>query len=410
MCRWKRLALIGPPDTGLGEFTAGIMGIRRRKKRRKARDYTLEISGSQGGDILFTLGGRVSLDNARHLDEEVNAALFQKQPAALTVDLARVEYLDSTGGLILVELMTRARQQGVTCRLAQVPAKVQGILELIDADSLTRPSLRPGTLPHGLLDQIGTGFISFGRDLFELLSFLGELLFALGRAFLRPWEVRWSDVLVTMRRGGLEGLPILGLMSLLLGMVIAFMSSLQLKRLGATIFVASLVAVAMIKELGPLLTAILVSGRSGSAFAAEIGTMQVNEEVDALTVMGFESMGFLAVPKVLAAMVVVPVLSIYATFFGILGGVIVGVTLLDLTVYTFINETYSVMNLFDITSSLIKALVFGMIIAAIGCQRGFKVRGGAQEVGVQTTAAVVTSLFLIIVVDAAFAIVLHYIR
>jgi phospholipid/cholesterol/gamma-HCH transport system permease protein len=188
------------------------------------------------------------------------------------------------------------------------------------------------------------------------------------------------------------------------------MSSLQLKQFGANIYVASLLAIAIVKELGPIMTAILVAGRSGSAFAAEIGTMQVNEEVDALTTMGFNPVRFLAVPKVLAAMIVVPLLTIYADLFGILGGLIVGILGLDLTVYTYLKETQRSLTLLDMVTSLIKAGVFAMLIAGIGCQRGFEVRGGAEAVGSATTSAVVAAIFLIIVTDSAFALVFHYLH
>jgi phospholipid/cholesterol/gamma-HCH transport system permease protein len=199
------------------------------------------------------------------------------------------------------------------------------------------------------------------------------------------------------------------LISLLLGLIMAFMSSLQLKMFGANVYVASLVAVAMVKELGPIMTAVIVAGRSGSAFAAEIGTMIVNDEVNALLTMGFDPTRFLAVPKVLAAVFVVPVLTLYADLFAILGGLIVGVVGLDLTVYTYVQQTQGSIRIFDIVSSLVKAVVFAMLVSGIGCQRGFQVRGGPESVGTSTTSAVVSAIFLIIVVDSAFAIILHYI-
>jgi phospholipid/cholesterol/gamma-HCH transport system permease protein len=200
-----------------------------------------------------------------------------------------------------------------------------------------------------------------------------------------------------------------GLISFLLGLIIAFMSSLQLKQFGASIYVASLVGVAMVSELGPIMTAIIVAGRSGSAFAAEIGTMKVNEEVDALTVMGFDPTRFLAVPKVLAAMVAVPILTLYSDLFGIGGGLAVGVLGLDLTVYTYIQETMKVITVMSIFKSLFKSVVFAVLIAGIGCQRGFQVRGGAQAVGSATTSTVVAAIFLIIVTDSAFAVLFTYI-
>ena len=212
-----------------------------------------------------------------------------------------------------------------------------------------------------------------------------------------------------MRRVGVEGLPIVGLISVLIGLIIAFMSSLQLKQFGADVYVASLVAVAIVRELGPIMTAILVAGRSASAFAAEIGTMKVNDEVDALITMGFDPIRFLVVPKMIATVIVVPLLTLYADLFGILGGMIVGIVGLDLTAYTYLQESQRSITVFYVNASLIKAAVFAVIVSWIGCQRGFQVRGGVEEVGAATTSAVVTSILLIVVVDSAFAVVLHYI-
>jgi phospholipid/cholesterol/gamma-HCH transport system permease protein len=383
---------------------------RDKGKAGEAWEYAVQVTEERPGSLLLALKGRLSLEHSQALNQELQQVWTRGRVDQVLVNLKWVEYLDSAGALILLNLSNQARERGVVFKLAEVPPRVQEILDLMDPEALTRPTLRPAPQAPGLWAQMTQGVMNVARDLVELLIFVGDLVFALGRAALHPHRVRWEEVLVTMKRAGLDGVPILGLMSLLLGMVIAFMSALQLQQLGATIYVASLVGIAMVKELGPILTAILVAGRSGSAFAAEIGTMKVNEEVDALLVMGFDPMGFLAVPKVLAAAVVVPVLTVYATFAGILGGLFIGVTLLDLTAYTFVNEVRGVMKLFDISTSLIKAVVFGVVVAGIGCQRGFTVTGGAEGVGLKTTSAVVASLFLIIIIDAAFAIVLHYIR
>jgi phospholipid/cholesterol/gamma-HCH transport system permease protein len=207
-----------------------------------------------------------------------------------------------------------------------------------------------------------------------------------------------------------EGLPIVALIGALIGLIIAFMSFLQLKQVGANIYVPSLVSFAMVRELGPIMTAILVAGRSGSAFAAEIGTMVVNEEVDALRTMGFDPIRFLAIPKVLATVIVVPILTIYADFFGVLGGMVIGVTSLDLTIRTYITQSIKTIQVFDIVTSLIKAAVFAALISSIGCQRGFQVRSGAQDVGKFTTSAVVAAIFMIVVADSIFAIMFYYIK
>jgi len=375
----------------------------------KARDCTLEVKGQRGQKVTIRLGGRLSLDNSNFLKAQIQETLRELAPQRLTVDLGDVQSLDSAGALLLVELQEQARDTSLPCEFVQVPEAGRRLLALIDPQALTIPPLKSLDAP-GVLEQVGRNTVSLMTDLVGLLTFAGELLRALASAFLHPHRVRWPYVLFYMKRAGVDGLPILGLISLLLGLVMAFMSSLQLKQLGATVFVSSLVAIAMVKELGPLLTAILVAGRSGSAFAAEIGTMMVNEEVDALIVMGFSPMHFLALPKVLAAMVVVPLLAAYAMLIGILGGLVVGVTLLDLTLFTYVNETQKAIDLFDLLSSLFKSLVFAAIVAAVGCQRGFQVRGGAEAVGTRTTSAVVTGIFLIILVDALFAVALHYLR
>ncbi len=207
---------------------------------------------------------------------------------------------------------------------------------------------------------------------------------------------------------GAEGLPIVGLISLLIGLIIAFMSSLQLKQFGANVYVASLVAVAIVRELGPIMTAILVAGRSASAFAAEIGTMMVNDEVDALVTMGFDPIRFLVVPETDRHRAGSAAPDPLCRSLRDPGGMIVGVTGLDLTAYTYLQASRRSITVFYLISSLVKAVVFAFIIAWIGCQRGFQVRGGVEEVGAATTSAVVTSILLIVIVDSAFAIVLHY--
>jgi phospholipid/cholesterol/gamma-HCH transport system permease protein len=258
--------------------------------------------------------------------------------------------------------------------------------------------------------QVGQSSWYIARDFVRFVTFIGELLIAFLYTIRHPKTMRGKDILFYIQRAGVEGLPIVALIGALIGLIIAFMSFLQLKQVGANIYVPSLVSFAMVRELGPIMTAILVAGRSGSAFAAEIGTMVVNEEVDALRTMGFDPIRFLAVPKVLATVIVVPILTIYADFFGVLGGMVIGVTSLDLTVRTYITQSIKTIQVFDIVTSLIKAAVFAALISSIGCQRGFQVRSGAQDVGKFTTSAVVAAIFMIVVADSIFAIMFYYIK
>jgi phospholipid/cholesterol/gamma-HCH transport system permease protein len=211
-----------------------------------------------------------------------------------------------------------------------------------------------------------------------------------------------------MKRVGVDAFPIVALISFLLGLIMAFMSSVQLQQFGANIYVASLVSLAMVRELGPIMTAIIVAGRSGSAFAAEIGTMKISDEIDALFTMGFDPTRFLVVPKILATVITVPILTLFSDLFAIVGGMVVGVFMLDLTVNAYLTQTLKTLTLFEVFWGFLKSVVFAVLIAGIGCLRGFQVRGGAAEVGQATTSAVVSSIFIIILADAVFAVILRY--
>ncbi len=373
------------------------------------KTFEMNTQGERGKEVTLSLSGRLETGNLKAFLSEAKALLEEKGPKNVTVDLSKIEFLDSAGALGLVELEEETKAKSIPFEFVNVTEDAKKIMGLINRKALATKPLISDQASSGLIEQIGEASLDIYDDFVSIMTFLGDLLTALIHSIFRPRSVRWEDVFFYMKRAGVEGLPIVGLINFLLGLIIAFMSSLQLKQFGANIYVASLVGVAMVSELGPIMTAIIVAGRSGSAFAAEIGTMKVNEEVDALVTMGFDPTRFLAVPKVLAAMLVVPVLTLYADFFGIAGGLVVGVLGLDLTVYTYIQETMKVLTIASIVKSMIKSVVFAMLISGIGCQRGFQVRGGAEAVGSATTSAVVAAIFLIIVMDSAFAVLFTYI-
>lgn len=370
--------------------------------------FNLNTEEQEGGKVILSISGRVVMGDFDRFISETEKILKEKSPSSLTVDLAMLQYIDSAGALSLVRLEDMASSRFLPIQFVNISSEAKGLMALIDRKSLAMPAIHPKmTSPH-LFERVGDATIRFYDDLAAVLTFLGELLVAMIYCVFHPRSVRWGDVLFYMRKSGSEALPIVGLISLLVGIIMAFMSSLQLKQFGANLYVAALVSVAIVKELGPMMTAIIVAGRSGSAFAAEIGTMMVNEEVDALATMGFDPIRFLAIPKIITAIVVVPLLTLYAMLFGITGGLLVGVIGLDLTFYTYIQETMKRIAMFDVISSLVKSAVFAFLIAGIGCQRGFQVFGGAEAVGEATTSAVVSAIFLIVVADSAFAIILHY--
>jgi phospholipid/cholesterol/gamma-HCH transport system permease protein len=211
-----------------------------------------------------------------------------------------------------------------------------------------------------------------------------------------------------MQSTGVEALPVVALISFLLGLIMAFMSSIQLRQFGANIYVASLVALSMVSELGPIMTAIIVAGRSGSAYAAEISTMKISEEIDALLTMGFDPVLFLAIPRIIAAIIVIPILTMFSNLFAITGGLLIGITMLDLSTTSYISQTITSLNLFELLWGLSKSFVFAILISSVGCLRGFQAKGGASAVGHAATSAVVTSIFLIVLFDSFFAVIRSY--
>jgi phospholipid/cholesterol/gamma-HCH transport system permease protein len=371
-------------------------------------EHIIRVKGEKGGEITFSVEGRIALDNIGVVLPAIKGLMDEMVPAKLTVDLSGLEYLDSAGALVLVELENRARAASISFQFANLSRETEGIMALLDREALSREPLIPERGTSGFIVEVGEVALRLLQDFVMFMTFLGELLTAVVYSFAHPRSLRWEDVLFYMKRAGVDGLPIVGLINLLLGFVIAIMASEQLRQYEFNVFLGSLVAIAMVKEFGPIMTAILVAGRSGSAFAAEIGTMKVNEEVDALVTMGFDPIRYLAVPKVLAMIIVVPVLTLYADLLGILGGLIVGAADLGLAPYTYFHEIPGSITIFDVLTSLVKTAVFALIISGIGCHRGFQVRGGAEAVGKTTTSAAVSSIFLIIIIDAAFAMVLKY--
>jgi phospholipid/cholesterol/gamma-HCH transport system permease protein len=360
------------------------------------------------GTLCIILTGSLSIHELRKSIDAVDKAMRNPLPVKVIAELEALEVVDSSGALLLLYMEQKAQEHGVLFEFHHMSSQISQVIALLDKRSLISPPESRSSF--GFFETVGHGSITFFADIMKSLTFSGILLFEMIAAIFHPTTVRWKDVLSYMRRSGVEGLPIIGLISFLLGLIIAFMSSLQLKQFGANMYVASLVAIAMVRELGPIITAILVTGRSGSAFAAEIGTMKVNEEVDALTTMGFNAFRFLAIPKVLAAIVVVPILTLFSDLFAITGGLVVGVLGLDLTFRTYADLTSWALSISDVMTSLVKSAVFAVLIAGIGCERGFRVSGGAESVGKATTSAVVSGLFLIIVTDSIFAIAMNYIH
>jgi phospholipid/cholesterol/gamma-HCH transport system permease protein len=255
-----------------------------------------------------------------------------------------------------------------------------------------------------LLTRTGHGVFLMLENFGGLLSFLGITVVTGVRTLAQPSRLRFTALAVQMERGGLDALPIVGLLSFLIGIVLAYQGADQLRRFGAEIFVVNLVGISTLREMGILLAAIIVAGRSGSAYTAQIGTMQVNEEIDAMRAMGLDPIEVLVLPRVVALVIVMPLITVYADLMGIAGGAIMSWAALDLSFVQFAERLRNAVPMWAFWVGIIKAPVFGALIALTGCREGLKVSGSAESVGLQTTQSVVISIFLVILADAVFSI------
>ncbi len=252
---------------------------------------------------------------------------------------------------------------------------------------------------------VGDSAIGFARSVGELLGFLGETVLAFGRLLRGKAVYRRSDVLMLIQECGALALPIATLISVLIGMILAFVGAYQLKMFGAEIYIASAVELGMVREMGPVMVGIIMAGRTGAAFAAQIGTMEVNEEIDAFRTMGISPIEFLVLPRILALALMMPMLCIYADLMGIAGGAVVGVGMFDLPLMEYLGETWSAISLGDFAIGVFKGLVFGVVIAIAGCLRGMQCGRSASAVGEAVTSAVVTGIVAIIVLDSLAAVI-----
>jgi len=328
-------------------------------------------------------------------------------PAAprMEFDLSEVEHLDGAATALLLDLRGELAAAGADAEIVGAAGPVLAMLELFGAHPRRASHKAPPTR-IGILDQIGREALAvFGEN--RVFDFVGDLALAATQALRSRGAVNWGDLPRLMERAGADGLPIVLMLNFLVGLVTAFQAAVQLHQFGANIFVADLVGLSVTRELAPLMTAIIIAGRSGAAFSAELGTMRVSEEIDALRTLGLDPYHFLVIPRVLTLVLVLPLLTTLADVAGVAGGLLVAMLGLDLTLNAYLLQTQHAVHLWDVFSGIFKTAFFGLSIALIACERGLATRGGAEGVGRATTSAVVTSLFAIVVVDAIFTVLFN---
>ena len=355
--------------------------------------HTLSINGSWTTAALAHLG-----PTPAELDQSTESVIL---------DGSGLTGLDTAGALLVHRLLERLRGQGRDVQLAGFDERRSALLDLVaerlavETEALGQPG--PPPRPTGL-DRLGRLTVEAGREGFALLSFCGEACLAFVQSLLHPSRFRWRYVLSVLEHDGVRSIPVLGMLSFLLGVVIAYQAGVQFRVYGGNLYVVDLVGITILRELGPLMTAIVVAGRSGSAYTAQIGTMQVTEEVDALRSIGVSPLDLLVLPKILGLVIALPLLTVFADVAAVGGGMAMSAMMLDVSPDVFMRRFPEAVSINSLLTGVAKAPVFAAAIAIVGCYQGFQVRGGADSVGRHTTASVVQAIVLVIGLDAAFSV------
>ena len=364
----------------------------------------LELVRSEDGSLVVGLAGHwrkgSSLPSATQVLDQIEST---SQLRGVAFDAGGVESWDSGLLTFLIKIIDACREREIEVDRGGLPEGVRRLLDL--AYAVPEKQTRRGGQRARLLARIGQGTIETYRSVIDIIRFTGECTMSLGRFVRGKARYRRVDMIATLQECGLDALPIVSLINILVGLILAFVGAVQLMQFGAQIYVADLVGIATTREMAAIMTGIIMAGRTGAAFAARLGTMTVNEEVDALTTMAISPIDFLVLPRMLGLAIMMPLLCLYADLLGIIGGLIVGVGMLDITFTQYILQTQSAIGLNHFFLGIFKGLVFGILVAMSGCMRGMQCGRSASAVGAATTSAVVTAIVLIIVTDAVFAVV-----
>jgi phospholipid/cholesterol/gamma-HCH transport system permease protein len=328
----------------------------------------------------------------------------------LVIDFSESPGIDTVAAMVLVEQSKGFTRAGVKVTRTGAAKVIEDLFETLHRFDSSSDPQRGGVSIRGHFENIGENVIELGETLRELAYFAGEAICGFAGMIIHPLKIRWPLVLYYMEESGVKAIPIIAVLTWLLGVVLGYQAGYQMREFGAETFMPAMIGYSITWEIGPMLAAVLVAGRSGSAYAAEIGTMQVREEVDALRVMGFDVFSYLVTPKMIALLCVMPFLVLLANFSGIFGGLLAGSLFLDLPASTFVSELGKALIPLDILWGMLKSVIYAVIIANVGSYMGMKVKGGASAVGKATTAAVVLSIFMVIIADALLSLLFVHIR
>lgn len=366
----------------------------------------LRLEGPRDGLLKLIFSGQLDAATTGTVWRRAEAAITKSKPKDVIVDAAGIDYCDGAGIALLVHLRSLQNKSGGSLQIEGLRPEFESLLQDWAQASLTGAESEHAQ-QRELAVEIGEATVEVWRDIQVLVSFVGELFSALVYAVAHPRSVRWRDALAVAEVAGVNALPIVALIAFLMGLIMAFQAASPLRQFGAELFIANLIGLSVLRELGPLMTAIVVAGRSGSAFAAELGTMKVREEIDALKTMGLDPVRFLIVPRVVAAVCMTPLLTIFADLVGLMGGSVVMLSL-GFPLVTYFHQVQYAVTYGSLVGGLVKAFVFGILVAGIGCLRGLQAGTGATAVGESTTSAVVSGIILIAITDGIFSVIYYY--
>ena len=365
----------------------------------------LAFSRPNENSLMLRLAGDWTIGGDIPSVDEVNKQVDAGQPVqVLTFDTQDLRRWDSGLITFLLKVFDQCSQRQIDADRTGLPEGVRRLLDLASAVP-EKKDARKAVVQEPFLVQVGKASMEVARQVTALTTFLGEDTIAFGRFLVGKAKFRRTDLWLTIQQCGADALPIVSLISFLVGLILAFVGAVQLAMFGAQIYIANLVGIAMAREMGAIMTGIIMAGRTGAAFAAQIGTMQVNEEIDALKTMGISPMEFLVLPRMLALILMMPLLCLYSDLVGILGGFVVGTGMFDISFTQYMEQTSASLNLTHFGIGVFKSAVFGVVVAIAGCLRGMESGRSASAVGDAATSAVVTSIVLIIVLDGIFAVV-----
>jgi len=367
----------------------------------------VDIDYKIGKDSLkLTIRGRLDADSVSQMWSEAINKLSDTQPSLLEVDCTDVEYCDGAGAALLLQLKRSQEKENRQFLIKGLKTEFAQLIKIFDPGKISEYVPEKFSLTR-IIENAGAGCCRVWSDSKSQISFLGELLVKFFATVLKPNTINWKQTFLIAEKSGADAVGITCLLGFLIGIILSFQSAISMQKFGAQVFVADLIVISLFRELGPLITAIIFAARSGSAYAAEIGTMKVNEEIDALTTMGIDPVKYLAVPRMIAGIVMMPLLTMFNMLLGLIGCGLIMFSM-GFAPITYLHRIQEAATLGDLSGGLVKTLVFGALIAGIGCLRGLQTGSGASAVGDSATKAVVSSIIAIVVVDGVFAVVYFY--